>query len=136
VIVNRGWVPLEFDTPPVAASPPEGVVEIAGLARLGQTRSGVGPTDPPGARVVSRVDLEHLAASVDGPLAPVWLQASVPDGDLPIPVPEPDVADPGPHLSYAIQWFAFALIGVVGYGALVRSHAHRGQVGARRMEVA
>ena len=25
----------------------------------------------------------------------------------------------GPHLSYAIQWFAFAVIAVVGYGALV-----------------
>jgi cytochrome oxidase assembly protein ShyY1 len=26
--------------------------------------------------------------------------------------------DDGPHLSYALQWFAFALIGVVGAGVV------------------
>jgi cytochrome oxidase assembly protein ShyY1 len=26
----------------------------------------------------------------------------------------------GPHLSYAVQWFIFATIAVIGYGVLVR----------------
>ena len=33
---------------------------------------------------------------------------------------EIDLSD-GPHLSYAIQWFAFATILLVGYAAYVRS---------------
>ncbi len=37
----------------------------------------------------------------------------------------PDVTDGGPHLAYAIQWFSFALIGVVGYGLLIRRAASR-----------
>jgi surfeit locus 1 family protein len=38
---------------------------------------------------------------------------SAPVGRVPVRVPLP-VLDDGPHLSYAIQWFAFAVIAVVG----------------------
>jgi len=36
------------------------------------------------------------------------------------PAPEPG---DGPHLSYAIQWFAFAGIVILGMGALIRKQA-------------
>src|SRR2546428_9648425 len=36
--------------------------------------------------------------------------------------PAPELGD-GPHLSYAIQWFAFAGIVIVGMGALLRKQA-------------
>jgi surfeit locus 1 family protein len=38
---------------------------------------------------------------------------------LPRPLPADDLTA-GPHLGYAIQWFAFALVGVVGYAILLR----------------
>ena len=43
------------------------------------------------------------------------MQAS-PEGtdDWPLPLPTPDLGE-GPHLSYAVQWFIFTLIGLVGY---------------------
>ena len=47
------------------------------------------------------------------------------DGDLPIAAPSPSFADEGPHLAYAIQWFSFALIGLVGYFFLIRRAARR-----------
>ena len=36
-----------------------------------------------------------------------------------MPAPLPELTE-GPHLNYAIQWFAFATIAAVGYVILVR----------------
>jgi surfeit locus 1 family protein len=38
---------------------------------------------------------------------------------LPIPPSPPDFSDEGPHLAYAVQWFSFAVIGLVGYVLLL-----------------
>ena len=46
VLVNRGWVPMDMDEPPVPAAPPDGRVVVEGLVRLSQERSGLGPADP------------------------------------------------------------------------------------------
>jgi surfeit locus 1 family protein len=35
-------------------------------------------------------------------------------------VPPPPLGD-GPHLSYALQWFAFATVALVGYVAWLRA---------------
>ncbi len=48
--------------------------------------------------------------------------------ELPIPVDLPDFDDEGPHLAYAIQWFGFALVGLVGFYFLVRNKGRSGQV--------
>ena len=39
-------------------------------------------------------------------------------GESPIPVPRSELTE-GRHLGYAVQWFAFAIIAVVGITALV-----------------
>jgi surfeit locus 1 family protein len=46
-------------------------------------------------------------------------QSPTQPGDLPEPAPLPEL-DEGPHLSYAIQWFTFATIALVGYVVLSR----------------
>ena len=57
-------------------------------------------------------------------LEPVFLelanQTPAQSGQLPVPPPPPEVTR-GSHLAYALQWFSFALIGIVGYAALLRS---------------
>lgn len=127
VMVNRGWVPVSMDTPPVSARPPAGKVRVDGIVRRSQIRRGVAPVEPPGRlEVVSRIDLERLADQLPGPVAPVWMQLEGSPSDVPVPLPEPDVDDEGPHQSYAIQWFSFATVGVVGFGALIRRSAHPG----------
>lgn len=121
VMVNRGWVPLTLDTVPVAAAPPpDGTVEIEGLVRLGQVRGAVGPQDPAGATTVSRIDIGHLDEIVPQDLLPVWLQMVEPPSEIPVTLELPTFDDPGPHVEYALQWFAFALIVAVGYGFLLR----------------
>lgn len=122
VLVNRGWVPLAAEQPPVdEVPPPTGRITVTGLVRLSQERPAVGPTEPEGRlAVVARIDLDRLGEQFDD-LAPVWAQQTDPSPDpLPVRVPAPDVDDPGPHLPYAVQWFSFALIGAGGFGMLVR----------------
>jgi surfeit locus 1 family protein len=129
VLVNRGWVPLDADeVPVVAAIPPDGTVTVTGWVRLGQIRGSLGPADPADGRLVAmnRVDIERIQQQVPYELEPVYLSAlDEPEGELPVPAPEPTFEDEGPHLGYAIQWFSFALIGVVGYFFLLRRAAPR-----------
>ena len=46
-------------------------------------------------------------------------QAESQPSDLPVPIPPEELSE-GPHLSYAIQWFTFATIAVVGAVVLLR----------------
>lgn len=124
VLVNRGWVPLPLDTPPIAeAAPDAGEVSVTGWINPTQTRPALGPTDPTGEvlDVMSRIDIERIQQQVPLDLAPVYLVLEGDGGDeLPVALPAPEFEDEGSHLAYAIQWFGFTLTGVVGYYFLVR----------------
>lgn len=127
VVVNRGWVPLEFDTAPVAAAAPApGRLTVEGVIRPSAARTSTSPDDGPA--TVSRVDVSRLSDRLGLELYPVYLEV-IGEGratDLPVPGPWPDFTDAGPHLSYAIQWFSFAAVGVIGYGFLLRRALRRG----------
>lgn len=131
VLVNRGWVPLVLDSVPVAeAPPPDGVMVVEGWVEPSRERRALGPEDPPTGRlqVVSRVDIVRIQAQVEAELAPVYVvMTGGGEGVLPEPVRPPAFDDPGPHLGYAIQWFGFALIGVVGYLLVIRRRLRPGQ---------
>lgn len=123
LLVDRGWIPYDLDDPPVApAAPPAGVVEVTGVLFPSQTRGRFGPALAPGGRLeqVFRIDLDRLAGQMPSPLLPVWLlaQGQQPaQAEVPIPVELPRLGQ-GPHLSYAIQWFAFAAAGLAVYVAV------------------
>lgn len=125
VLVNRGWVPLDMDTPPVDAAPDPGLQTVEGWVHLTETRPALGREEPPGdLDVLSRVDIDRIAEQVPYGLAPVYVVATGERTDeLPLPVDAPDFADQGPHLAYAIQWFGFAAVGLVGFYFLLRRHA-------------
>ncbi len=132
VIVDRGWVEIDAGDPPVAgAEPPAGDVTVTGWLRATQVRRGVGPTDPPTGVLarISRVDLARLATQIDAEVQPMWVQLSTQEppqpGPYPRPVPPPAPGDGPPHLSYAVQWFAFAAVVVVGYPVLLTRTATR-----------
>jgi surfeit locus 1 family protein len=121
VLVNRGWVPLNMDQPPVA-EPDQAEAEVEGWVNLTQIRQGFGPEDPPGALVVfNRVDIGRIVEQVPYGLAPVYVVAMGDRGsDLPVPLAAPNFEEEGPHLGYAIQWFGFAVIALVGFYFLAR----------------
>lgn len=123
VLVDRGWVPFEADrTAPVRdGPPPDGPVRLEGVL-LPAEEGAAFPEDEPGP-TVRAIEIEAIAAATGLDLAPVYLllQAQTPPqaGDLPTPTSLPAL-DEGPHLSYAIQWFSFAAIAIVGYVLLMR----------------
>jgi surfeit locus 1 family protein len=119
VLVNRGWVGVDDAVP----SPPDGAVTIEGLLLRSQERR-FGPKDPPtGALdVLNRIDVPRVQQQVDLELYPLFLQLvapAPPEGEEPLIV-DPPPRDEGPHRSYAIQWFLFAGVVLLGYPLLLR----------------
>lgn len=131
VLVRRGWVPREFDTPPLTeAPPPSGVVTVTGILELSVDQPTFGARDPADG-VLERVfhpDTTRLDRQMTGDLLPVVLRMdALPGADattLPV-APEPPGLDEGSHLSYAAQWHLFALLAIIAYGFWWRSRLRR-----------
>jgi cytochrome oxidase assembly protein ShyY1 len=135
VVVNRGFIGFTRAGDLAAPDPPSGEVVVEGLVQLSEQRGRMGAVDPAGGRVEAliRVDLGRIAAQLDVPLRPAYVQlrASAPPEPEPAPgapvllaLPAPDLGE-GPHLSYAVQWFIFATIGLVGYPLILRRVAQQ-----------
>ena len=122
VIVNRGFIPLGVDVP----APPAVNVEIVGYIRPSEVRDRGGLTDADDGETLTeirRIDVPRLTQQFPGDVAPVFVQliasepALAPGDPSPVVLPE---LDNGPHLSYAIQWFIFAICVAVGWVLAVR----------------
>lgn len=120
LVVDRGWVPLDQDAPP----PPEGEVEVVARVREPATARQVLPAGGDRAELVSNVDLDVLGPQLDRPITSAWVEVVDEERRLAgvIPRPAEPAEPPGSsnNLSYALQWFAFAGIGLVGYPLLLR----------------
>ncbi|HET6777964.1 MAG TPA: SURF1 family protein, partial [Gemmatimonadales bacterium] len=119
VLVHRGFMP----TPDAVTVQTDSVREF-GKVRVEGIAEGVGsgngnPLSRGGATTWARLDLDALSATMQYQLAPVYIRQT-PDSALPrFPRRlEPPPIDDGPHLNYAIQWFAFAGMAVV-FGAVI-----------------
>jgi surfeit locus 1 family protein len=119
VLVLRGFVPsADAVRAEIDSLREPGQVRVRGLAT--SIASGGGrPLEHGGHTTWARLDLEALRARLPYPVLPVLLRQS-PDSGLPaLPrrLPPPELSE-GPHLSYAIQWFAFAVM-TLAFGVLV-----------------
>jgi surfeit locus 1 family protein len=128
LLVNVGWVPLGMTLADAKSLIEPGPVEVEGLLRPSQVRPPVGREEPEGyLEVVNRIDLDRLQFQFEAALAPFWLELTAPDDPAALPVPvEPPVVDAGPHLSYAVQWFSFAAIALIGIVFLARREVRSG----------
>jgi surfeit locus 1 family protein len=130
VVVARGWVPLVEGGAPLPASvaPPSGPVRVEGLVLAPEKRGSFGPRDPATGTLpyLARVDIARYQRQLPYDVFPVYLelvrQRPPQSGELPKLVPPPELGE-GPHFSYAMQWFSFATIGLIGWVALVRKGA-------------
>ena len=119
VLVHRGFMPTPDAVTMQTDSVREfGEVRVEGTAEV--VGSGNGDRLERGHRATwARLDLAALSARMPYQLAPVYIRQS-PDSGLP-PFPrrlEPPTIGDGPHLNYAIQWFAFAGMALV-FGAVI-----------------
>ena len=130
VLINRGWV-YAADAMSVDFArwrePTDAVVTgyLLEIARRGRGSIST-PSSP---RVIRRLEYDSLAKRLPYPIAPFVLVATEsrssgrptpPRDSTPARLPPPPL-DEGPHLGYAIQWFAFAVIGLVGAGVVARA---------------
>ncbi len=135
VVINRGWIPFNYteDGPWTDFDPPTGTVSVIGMAQDPQVRGNglvAGPADADQGvlRSLSRVDIERLQQQVDERLVPMYVDLRGQDpaqaGSIPEALPPPEL-DEGPHLSYAGQWFIFAILTVIFLPLFIRWTARR-----------
>ncbi len=122
LIVNRGFVPLvSGEAPPV----PSTDVDLVGRLRETEVRRTGQLSDPADGVLteVQRIDLDRLAAQVDGDVVPMYvdlIESSPPEPEgPPFPIAPPELSE-GNHLSYAFQWFIFSIAVAVGWVLAVR----------------
>ncbi|MDR6868263.1 cytochrome oxidase assembly protein ShyY1 [Microbacterium resistens] len=125
-IVNRGWVPPgEGELPETIPAAPPGEVSVIVRLRPGEPLPPSGRGAPDGQ--VPSINLTAVATAIDAPSGQVDTGAY---GELvsedPAPATRPHAfdmpsEDPGPHLSYAIQWILFALMGFIFIGYIIRT---------------
>lgn len=122
VLVDRGFLPAaDAMTPRTDGLDEPGRVTVhgVGLAIL-PTNDGGAPLDRDGRTTWRALDLPALRARVPYPVQDILIQQVAEPGvpALPRRLPVPSLDD-GPHLSYMLQWFAFASIAVVGAGVVL-----------------
>ncbi|MGT2427013.1 SURF1 family cytochrome oxidase biogenesis protein [Amnibacterium kyonggiense] len=126
-VLDRGWISIgaDHDRPDSVPAPASGTVTVD--ARLQADEGPLpGRTAPSGE--IPSIDLKAVAKDVG---APTYTGAygqvrsespAAPIGGLEriVPQPEDTGVDEGTHLSYAIQWIIFALLGFVALGWSIR----------------
>jgi len=128
ILVTVGWLPQsscnveEFELPTEQVS-------VTGRVRLSQKRGAIGARDASTGVLnsLARTDVGRIDQQVPYLLAPVYVEliSSQPSVVDAFPV-EPPPTHLGPHLGYAVQWFLFFAVGIVGYPLVLRRHARKG----------
>lgn len=124
VIVNRGWVPPgEGDSPDAVPAPPAGETTVIARLRPSELAPREGRGAPEGQ--VPTIHLPTIAEqsgldSFTGAYVLMVSEDPAPAEAAPNALPNPS-DDPGPHLSYAIQWILFAIMGFVFIGYVIRT---------------
>ena len=136
LLLDRGWVhsldartveraqlasvPRDTTFEALAIPFPEGTSTLrggGGERTLEEGDAGVAIGEP-APRVIYRLNRAQ-AMAVTGIDLPTWYaQALGPSDRIPTPADPPDLGE-GPHFGYAVQWFSFAAIGLIGWILLV-----------------
>jgi surfeit locus 1 family protein len=140
LVIDQGWLPFEQvlgKDPRVLVEETAGEQTIEGVLLPSQDEPALAfladkipaPGEPP-LRAWRVVNIDGLQKQTPFALYPLYLARTAPPSSTeggPLPVFEPDLSN-GPHLSYAIQWFAFASIALFGGAAWLR---YRNRAGPR-----
>ncbi|AJT40889.1 SURF1 family protein [Psychromicrobium lacuslunae] len=132
VVIDRGWLPIgdkDPGRPDSIPAPPSGTVTVLARLRPGEVKLQRGA--PEGQ--LASIELKDYAQQLNYPLltgayAAMYQEspaATVTPAALSVPA-----FDNGTNFSYALQWFAFGVLFLVGYGYVVRQ-----QVKMDRLEI-
>lgn len=138
LMVERGWVPINYDTPPIKeALPVSTKIEIIGRIYPSQEAplgwlANLAPKDPKGElKITAYTSTKRLQKQIPYDLVPFYIKLEEQNPkhslELPLKLIIPEINN-GTHLGYALQWFSFVLIGLIGYALIVRKRILSGQV--------
>jgi cytochrome oxidase assembly protein ShyY1 len=122
-VVDRGWLPTgnAQDLPDLVPAPPTGDVTVTVRLKPGEPALQ-GRSAAEGQ--IATVELSQFDNRIDAPVytGAYGLMASetpAPAEDRPLPAFKPEL-DEGSHLSYALQWIVFGLLGFAFLGYAIR----------------
>jgi len=116
VAVNRGYLPRKVFNEGKSEiwKPSSRVFEIEGFIMIPFSDGKLQGDE------INRIDIDLLSDEWGVSLLPVYLQQNQQtSNDWPVQMKPPEFTE-GSHLSYAVQWFIFTLIGLVGYPLVLR----------------
>jgi len=122
VLVNRGWIyspdGMTADTRPWHEAD---TLNGSGFVETFPTKGPFAPANPARPRSFRRLNRAELEKDFPYPIASYYvvLTDSAQSSNVP-PRVEAAPLDEGPHLLYAIQWFSFAVISIVGLVIFLR----------------
>ena len=116
-MVDRGWIAQDSDGRPSEVPPaPDGEVSVTARLKAGEQR--IAGRTSSGSEFAT-IDLDELAERVGEPAYTgaygILIQTGADANEPPLALPRP-VRDEGPHLSYALRWFVFALLAFIALG--------------------
>jgi len=116
ILVDRGWMETDNSAQaPDLPAPPSGQIEVVGWLRPNNGAGGEAVRVNGGQ--IRAISSEGFAESVDYPLRDGFLnlRTESPKSASSLQLePDPDLGQ-GPHFFYALQWWFFGLLGVVGF---------------------
>jgi surfeit locus 1 family protein len=130
ILVDRGWISAQdFELGNWSRFDEPGIVDVSGVIRRPQSKAEIGnrsdPIPAPGERPLKAwyfVNIDQISAQMPYDLLPAYIQlASQPGWNGPPYRTQPELElSEGPHMGYALQWFSFAGLLVLGYPLFVR----------------
>jgi cytochrome oxidase assembly protein ShyY1 len=137
VLIDRGWLSTDnngrrpSDIPPA----PRGEVVVTGWWHP-DNRAGGNATHPESGQIraiSSRALARHVGATMVPGFVSLTTQSPAADGALKL-APPPDLGS-GPHFFYALQWWFFAGLAIVGYVWFARAEATERRGGGSRPQL-
>jgi len=125
ILVERGWIPAAENPSPAdwRQYDQPGTVTVSGILRLGRSQAEIGGVpDPALAPGQTRLDywnivnLERLSLQIPAPLLLAYIQPDLNPALTAPPYPEQEQYEVTErnHFSYALQWFSFAALLLLG----------------------
>jgi surfeit locus 1 family protein len=121
VLVNRGWIySADGTTVDTQRWREADTLNGAGFVETFPTKGPFPAPNPARPRSFRRLDRAALQKVLPYPIANYYVVLTDSSSPSAPPRVEPRPLDNGPHLSYAIQWFSFAAISIIGLVIFLR----------------